>query len=512
MRTLGSKFISLLVALAASFVSAADSIAPPPPVPSAATLAGLRAQLDAHVLLPRFEGALWSVKVVSLVTGRTLYEHHPRRLMSPASNSKLYAGALALGRLGGDYRIKTPVLATAAPDAEGVVAGHVIVSGRGDPGFKSNPRPTEFWRIFDPFVAILRQAGVRRITGDLVADTTYFRGPGHGGGWSAEDLIDDYGAEISSLTLEQNFVDLRVTPAAVAGQPVRLELLHPQTGLVLLNRTVTGPAGGPRSLQARRILGETTVHVLGELPLGGAEEILDVTVPQPARWFAGALRAALTRAGIRVDGEARAVSWPEVSPVGKGAITLGEVTSAPLRELVAAFMKPSQNLETDLIFGHLGETTRPADAPEWRTSEQLGVTALGEFLRSSGLPADEVRFDEGSGLSRNNLASANATTALLAFMAKHPEAQAFRDSLPVAGIDGTIRRRMKGTAAEGNVRAKTGTLRWANGLSGYVTTAAGEALAFSVLLNRSVTPPGAFARDDVDTIAVMLAQLKARSE
>ena len=511
MRTLGSKLISLLVALAAGLAFAAEPVAPPPP-PAASTLAALRAQLDAHVLQSRFEGALWSVKAVSIETGRTLYEHHPRRLMSPASNSKLYAGALALGRLGGDYRIKTPVLATAAPDAEGVVAGHVIVSGRGDPGFKSTPRRGEFWKIFDPFVAVLRQAGVRRVTGDLVADTTYFRGPGYGGGWVAEDLIDDYGAEISSLTLEQNFADLRVTPAAVAGQPARLELLHPRTGLVLVNRTVTGPAGGPRSLQARRILGETTVHVLGELPVGGAEEILDVTVPQPARWFAAALKEALTRAGIRVDGEPRAVSWPDASPVGKGAVSLGEVASAPLRELVAAFMKPSQNLETDLIFGHVGETTRPADAPEARTSEQLGVTALGEFLRDSGLPADEVRFDEGSGLSRNNLASANATTALLVFMAKHAEAQAFRDSLPVAGVDGTIRRRMKGTAAEGNVRAKTGTLRWANGLSGYVTTAANEVLAFSVLLNRSVTPPGAFARDDVDTIAVMLAQLKTRSE
>jgi len=504
--------ISLLVSsLAAGLAFAADPVAPPPP-PAAATLAGLRAQLDAHVLQSRFEGALWSVKAVSLETGRTLYDHHPRRLMSPASNSKLYTGALALARLGGDYRISTPVFATAAPDVEGVVAGHVIVSGRGDPGFKSSPRRGEFWRIFDPFVAVLRQAGVRRVAGDLIADATHFRGPGHGGGWVAEDLIDDYGAEISALTLEQNFVDLRVAPAAAAGQPGTFELLHPQTGLVLHNRTVTGPAGGPRSLQARRILGENTVYVMGELPLGGPEEILDVTVPHPARWFAAALKAALTRAGIRVEGEARAVSWPETPPVGAGAVKLGEVGSAPLRDLVAAFMKPSQNLETDLIFAHVGETTRPAGAPEWRTSEQLGVTALGEFLRSSGLPADEVRFDEGSGLSRNNLASANATTALLAFMAKHPEATAFRDSLPVAGVDGTIRRRMKGTAAEGNVRAKTGTLRWANGLSGYVTTAAGEALAFSVLLNRSVTPAGAFARDDVDTIAVMLARLTARSE
>lgn len=502
--------LALLVAFPAASAPAAES--PSLSAPAAATVAELRAHLDAHVTQPRFEGALWSVKVVSLASGRTLYEHHPRRLMSPASNSKLYAGALALDRLGGDYRIRTPLFVTAAPDADGLVAGHLIVSGRGDPSWKSTPRRSEFWRIFDPFVAALRQAGVRRLTGDVVADTTYFRGPPQGSSWTADDLNDDYGAEISALTLEQNFADLRIAPASGAGQPAVLEILQPRTGLGLRNWTVTVPAGGTRSILVRRILGENTVHVLGDVPLGGPEEIMDVPVPHPARWFAASLQEALTRAGIRVDGVARAVGWPEPPPVGTGAVMVGEITSPPLRDLVAAFMKPSQNLETDLIFAHAGESTRPAGAPAWRTSEQLAVTALGEFLRNSGLPDDEVRFDEGSGLSRNNLASANATVALLAFMAGHAEAKAFRDALPVAGVDGTLRRRMKGTAAEGNVRAKTGTLRWANGLSGYVTTAAGEALAFSVLLNRSVTPPGIFARDAVDAIAVMLAQFKARSE
>ena len=138
--------------------------------------------------------------------------------------------------------------------------------------------------------------------------------------------------------------------------------------------------------------------------------------------------------------------------------------------------------------------------------------ALRDFLQRSGLPADEVRFDEGSGLSRNNLTSANATLALLTFMAKHREADAFLASLPIAGVDGTLRRRLRGTAAEGNVRAKTGTLRWANSLSGYVTSEAGERLAFSVMLNRSIVPPGRFGRDDVDAIALMLARFSGRSD
>lgn len=481
--------------------------------PSAASsVAQLRTQLEAHLGQPRFEGALWGVKIASLATGKTLFEHHPGRLMSPASNSKLYTGALALALLGADYRIVTPLLATAAPDSAGQLTGDLLVSGHGDPSWKASPRRGDFWKTFAPFVAAIKQAGVRHVTGDIVADTTFFRGPPYGAGWAAEDLNEDYGAEISAITLEENFADLRVTPGKGAGEACEFELLHPATGLVVHNRTTTADAGGARSIHARRTLGGNDVYVFGALPLGGAEEILDLPVPRPARWFAVALKEALIRAGIRVDGTARSVHWPEASPVPTTAVKLGEITSPPLRELVSAFMKPSQNLETDLIFAHVGEMWRAPDAPAWRTSEQSAVAVLRDFLQQHALVADDVRFDEGSGLSRNNLTSANAIVALLGFMDRHGEARAFRETLPVAGVDGTIRRRMKGTAAEGNVRAKTGTLRWANALSGYVTSAAGEPLVFSILLNRVIVPPGQFARDDVDTIAVMLAQFAGRSE
>ena len=487
---------------------------PPPRVPAKAAASGaeLRAQLEAHVGEARFDGALWGVKIISLDTGRTLFEHHANRLLSPASNSKLYTGALALDRLGGDYRIVTPIFGAAKPDADGTIAGDVVVSGRGDPSWKAAPRGGDFWRTFEPFVAALRQAGVRHIAGDVVADATYFHGPPNGAGWTVDDFNDDYGAEISAITLEENYADLRVTPATVAGRACGFELLHPHTGLVIHNRTVTIAKGGSRYIEARRNPGENVVYVFGELPIDGADEILDLTVPRPAGWFAAALTAALVRGGIRVDGQPRSVRWPDASPVSDRVVKLGEITSPPLREIVRAFMKPSQNLETDLIFAHVGEGLRTAETPLWRTSEQLGVAALREFLQKRALPADEVRFEEGSGLSRNNLTTANATVRLLQVMTAHPEADAFFQSLPIAGVDGTIRRRMKGTAAEGNVHAKTGTLRWANSLSGYVTSAAGERLAFSLMLNRNIVPSGRFARDDLDSIAVMLARCTGRSD
>ena len=132
-----------------------------------------------------------------------------------------------------------------------------------------------------------------------------------------------------------------------------------------------------------------------------------------------------------------------------------------------------------------------------------------EFLAGAGIGRDEALLEEGSGLSRGALVTPDATVKLLQFMDRHRHAKAFRDTLPIAGVDGTLRRRMKATAAFDNARAKTGTLRYVNTLSGYVTTNAGERLVFSLMLNNY---DGSDARADVDAMVVMLTELDTRSQ
>jgi D-alanyl-D-alanine carboxypeptidase/D-alanyl-D-alanine-endopeptidase (penicillin-binding protein 4) len=175
-------------------------------------------------------------------------------------------------------------------------------------------------------------------------------------------------------------------------------------------------------------------------------------------------------------------------------------------------MKPSQNLETDLIFAHTGEFLRTTNAPESESSAQSGLLALHHFLDTNRLPASDLHFDEGSGLSRNNLTTARLTVALLTLMSTNSVAADFDRSLPIAGVDGTIRRRMKGTPAFENVHAKTGTLRWVNALSGYVTTAAGERLVFSLMLNRYDSAPDRKRTDELDEIAVRLAGFTGKTD
>ena len=515
--------VGLMFACAAIFSRAQENNA-------AHTLTELQAQLTAHVESPRFSGALWGVKVVSLASGKTIFEHHADRLMSPASNSKLYPGALALDRLGADYQIITPILATTKPDADGTIHGDLVISGRGDPSWNAKHAGTNFWNLFSPFVSELKKADVRRVTGDLIGDTTFFRSPPTGGSWTVEDLENSEGAEISALTLADNMTLLRVTPAASVGEKCTLEIVDSLTGLQLDNQTITATNGAARHIEARRFRGESVVHVFGTLPVGGEVEPVDLPVPRPAEWFAAALKSALQENGIVVDGAARVVSWPSPPAIGTPStgsarsgnpqqraepvlgVPIGKVVSPPLRELVRDFMKPSQNLETDLIFEHTGETLREENSPTWKTSEDCAVAALQTFLATNGVGTNDVHFDEGSGLSRNNLTTANATVALLQFMAKPPAAQAWENSLPIAGVDGTIRRRMKNTPAENNVHAKTGTLRWVNALSGYVTTAAGEKLVFSLMLNRYDPPLNRKRTDELDDIAVMLARFTGRTD
>jgi len=486
----------------ASVSTAASALAVPP----VASLTDLQSRLEAQVSDPRFAAAVWGVKIVSLDTGRTLYAHAPDRRLSPGSNAKLYVAALALDTLGGDYRVRTPVFASAPVDAAGAIQGNVIVSGRGDPSCDPRRLQQDFLAAFDPYVAVLKNAGVRRIAGDVVADATYFRSTPFGASWTVDDINDYYGAEISAVSVNDNYVDVRVSPGPSVGAPCTLEWLQPFAGLTFDNRTLTTPAGGTRTISLLRLPGETTVQIFGELPLGDKPELTEVTVPRPAAWFAAGLKAALARAGINVGGTARGVRWPEVSASSTSDVRLGEAVSPPLRDYLGVMMKQSQNLQADLIFAHLGELRRTATTPATMRSEDLALAGLREFLTRHALPVSDVIFDEGSGLSRNNLTTATATLALLEFMAKHNEAKVFAESLPIAGVDGTLRRRMKGTPAEGTVHAKTGTLRWTTALSGYVTTLSGERLAFSLMLNRYPAAPGRAASRELDEIAALLAR------
>jgi len=482
---------------------------------AAETLTELQERLTEHVMQPRFMAAMWGVKVVSLDTGKTVFEHNSQKLFSPASNSKLYTVALALDRLGQDYRIKTSLYSLVKPDKSGELKGDLILYGRGDPGINARLHNGDIYQALEALVVALTNSGVKRITGDLVGDESYFQGPPFGSGWAWDDLENSYGAEISALTINDNTLQVSIKPGERVGAACKLAL-SPATGwLSFNNRTEMVEKGAKRNINFYRPLNENVFYVSGQMPVDDQGYNEDLTIHNPAGLFASLFKEALARRGIPVSGKLRTMNWldRQGTPIAtEQLVELGALESLPMRDLAREVQKPSQNLYTDLLLAHVGEKTRAASSGKDQTSEDLGVHELNRFLAEAGVKRGDVLFEEGSGLSRNNLTTPNATVALLQFMNHHKCAEVYLNSLPIAGVDGTLRNRMKGTPAAGNVRAKTGTLRWANSLSGHVTTAAGEHLVFSVMLNRyHNSDPNRSARADVDAIAVMLAGFTGKS-
>ena len=511
---------ALLLAFWLMSAAAAPAQPAPPaatnPPPPAATLAELRDQIARHVSRSNFDAALFGVKVISVDTGKTLYETKAGKLFSPASNTKLYTVALALDRLGADYRIKTSLLADAPPAPDGTLAGDLILYGRGDPSINARLHGGDVNAALEPLVAALTNAGVRRITGDLVGDTSFLRGAEFGSGWCWDDQEESYGAEISALTINDNTFPVSLQPGAGQGAPCSLEVPPIMSFMSWSNRVVTAEKDARRAVGLFRQPGQNVVYLTGWMPAQGAALMAEIPFHNPAQLFVLLFKEALARHGIVVAGSVRTVGWMDraTGPLDiHKLVELGAAESLPMRDLAREVLKPSQNLYADLLLAQVGEKRRATEPPSARTSEALGIRELDQFLGRVGIPRGEVFFEEGSGLSRNNLATPAATVALLRFMNRHEAGAAYEQALPVAGVDGTLRNRMRNTPAAGQVRAKTGTLRWANSLSGYVTSAAGERLAFSLMLNRyAAGSQGPSAGAELDAIAVMLASFRGRSE
>ena len=499
----------------------------PSPAQITRSLPELQNRINAVLAKPELAQAMVGVKVTSMETGRVLFESNANKLLRPASNMKLYTVAAAFDRLSPEHRFVTSIYAPAKPDGKGVVHGDLTIYGRGDPsiGFRFNDG--DYFKGIDQLASRIVAAGVKRVDGDLVGDESYFSGPPYGGGWEWEDLQWWYGAEVSALTVNDNFLDTSVKPGNKVGAPALITTGPPDPLLRINNRVVTVPNGTKRDLTVYRPLGSDTVEFSGSIALDDRGYSGRLAIARPALLFVYLLRASLAQRGVNIKGKSRTVDSmtgaslvprtvttliPGSATDRKSLIEIGRNESVPFSVIAAQTMKPSQNLYTELILRTLGELPVSAtEPPNLRTSEDRGIQVVKTFLKEAGVEPSSLSLTDGSGLSRNDMITAEATMQLLTYMHSHRYAKAFWDSLPIAGVDGTLRNRMKGTPAENNLRAKTGTLSSASSLSGYVTSAAGERLAFSIMVNNypGSTDPQAAC---IDPISVLLASFAGKSD
>jgi len=507
-------------------MAGAKEVSPPP-----SSLSELRQRLTSLVGEVRFGRALWGMEIVSLDTGRVLFAHNPDKLMEPASCAKLFTAALALDRLGADFRIVTSLYSRTPVSRNGTVEGDLILYGRGDPTFAAKFHDGDLDLALAPLVQMLTSAGVKRVQGDLVADQSFFHAGPYGAGWEWDDLPYPYASEVSALSVNDNAFDYLVKPGSQPGEPALIITRPSLVHLTVYNRVTTGTRAARREIDVYRPWNSGLMLVSGQLPLGDAGYNDSMAVPEPALWFGQLLRDQIRRRGIKFNGAVRAMDWRQRESVPLTPASLreaGSVESPPLREILARTLKPSQNLYAQLLLLQVGvteasgstnspppgsmRTPRPPVAAVAGTpqisDERAGLRALDAFLVRAGIGAGQVLLQEGSGLSRQDVVTPDAMVKLLRFMSQHAHAAAFRDALPIAGVDGTLKARMRGTAAAGNVRAKTGSLTYVSTLAGYVASAAGERIAFALLLNNYQNPdPAASSRADLDKIAVWLAEL-----
>ena len=438
--------------------------------------------IDAIISRPDFAPAFWGIEVRSLATGRTLYARNAEKAFRPASNMKLVTTAAALDAFGPDARIRTTVETAGRLDGLGRILGDVYLVGRGDPNLSARFTPGRPTAAFEEMADAMSAAGIRRIEGRVIGHEGAFTGDRRGEDWTWEDLAWGYGAEVSALSFADNLVEATLKPGERVGDPAVLDVV-PDTGCVTVASSVTtgevataresaAPADGGDDVSLEREPGSNDVRLTGRLPLGGDWDGR-LAVSDPARCAAAAFRAVLESRGIRVMGGLATSRRP--LPEGSRALAAHEGPS--MAEMVRVVNKESQNLHAETLLRLVGLKVKGEG------SAAKGHEAVAEMAKRLGVPDTGWGLTDGSGLARTNLLTPRGLVALLQAVDRQPYAAAFRDSLPVAGVDGTLEKRMRGTAAERRVIAKTGTLRLANALAGYATTERGERLAFAIVVN-----------------------------
>ena len=466
------------------------------PVPARDDRAALRTVIDSLLSAPETRQARWGVLVVDPERGDTLYSHDAGKLLVPASNMKLVTSAVALDALGPDFRYATPIVARGDVRA-GTLDGDLLVIGRGDPTVSDHVAGDAMLPL-RALAESLWVRGIRRVRGRVSPFGDAFPDANVGYAWEYDDLSSSSGAPIDELLFNEGVSDIHVRGADRAGDPPQARTSPARSFPRLRVEATTIVRGMSRDSlpQLDAVLDTLTgiVVVKGTIPIGDTTTV-SVAHRDPSEAYMAALREALLDRGISIG--------DSVLPAATRLDTLLVVHSLPLSQILPFFLKPSQNQIGEMLFKTVA--LQRTDTGTARIARRL----VAERLRSWGVQPDGFLVWDGSGLSRQDLVSPETIVHVLDAVRRGPNFQLYYDALPVAGVDGTLRGRMRSTTGEANVRGKTGTLSNVRSLSGYVTTAGGEQLLFSVLCNNYLVPTSYITRVQ-DTIAVRLSRLRLR--
>jgi D-alanyl-D-alanine carboxypeptidase/D-alanyl-D-alanine-endopeptidase (penicillin-binding protein 4) len=490
-----------LVPLLSVLILARGALAQPSPT-STLCPADLSGSIASIIDQPNFQRGRWGVLVQTQapigVAPTTLYQRDADKYFIPASNAKLITTAAALQQFGPQFKQQTGFY------GEGNLPNlrRLVVVGRGDPGINQAKLMTVARQLY--------QAGVRQID-TLIADDGYFGGEAVNHTWEQEDIQAGYGAPINSLIVDQNSIDLTLTPQSV-GQPLKVEFADPsqssQWQIDNQTRTVTG--NEPEYVAVNRDEAQQKLRVMAQLRAGSVADTTSVAVAQPGQFFLAKLQQALRANQIQV-GQAQLAT----SPIPVSGQPLVALETEPLTALLTEVNQASNNLYAEVLLRWIGlnfaQSTQPNGQgvkPDVATAPATaGLTAIPKILSPLGVDAQGFILNDGSGLSRRNLVSPMALVQVLQAMQQSHHATLFRNSLTVAGRNGTLKSRLVGSAAAGQLQGKTGTLTDAVSLSGYLSPPNFSPLVFSIMVNQTGQPT-ADLRQAIDQIVLTLTRLR----
>jgi serine-type D-Ala-D-Ala carboxypeptidase/endopeptidase (penicillin-binding protein 4) len=472
-------------------IGCAKATAPSAPSPLLDPLQQLKQDITTATMAPGVQRAAWGIVVHSLDRNERVFELNPRMLLVPASATKLISVASAAAAVGWDFTFETSVRAT-APIVDGTLRGDLLIVGSGDPSIDGRAG-----QPLSPWIDALKTQGLRRIDGRVIGDDDAVDEPRPQLAWAWDDLGYQTGALFGALNLSENRMVVTVSPGDSRDFFATLSVEPSAVSRPLRNRVITGPPGSIQMLWPEQRPGEPYLTIAGSIPWGAPSAQLAVSVGNPTSSFAAAFRDALIARGIDVTGEAYDVDDVALSPGWKDAESLYTYRSPTLATIAQPLLKDSINL--------YGEAALRLNAARGvLATNDAALEGLRARLTAWGIPPDGWQIVDGSGLSRRNAVAPETFVSILQRMYDGSGTSPWMTGLPVAGRDGTLAGRMKGTPAENNVRAKTGTMSNIRTLAGYARTRDGGTFAFAIMTN-SFEGSGAAANEAIDRIAVRLA-------
>ncbi len=450
----------------------------------------------------RTDGALWGIEIANLNSGQLLFATNEHVLLKIASNQKLFSAAWALAELGPKTLLPTSVHIHGQIDSQGVLQGDLVISGVGDPTWGSDRVFASVAHQWESLLALIKSARIQKIDGRLVADVSRITGSRWGTNRLASDLIHPFAAEVSALNDHENYTVGRIQPSSL-GLKADLSFVPSIDPHRFNNKVITVNGSQPlKPIYFWKTPSNDTIQLAGDIRTNGVPQRFELAVSDPPRWFLERFRKKLNESGVEVTGTNLVRETMERLPK---ANPLGVITSPPLHEIVSVMVKDSQNLYAETLFRLTGEKMRNR-LPITFTSEQSAVLRMTDWLVARGIPRDELQVQDGSGLSTGSLSTAHGLVTLLRWSREWEHYEVFRSSLPVAGIDGTLKKRFIGSRSKGKLWAKTGTLTGVAALSGFMESESGELLVFSILLNNYKPAQGKNAREVLDDLIELMAE------